>query len=99
MSDTAPKRMTRYRLPPPSVSGVIAPGSIHRGIIADPLSPVAYGYAGRQLPVYFKGDLVLSVGKDPLAGFFGGGFLASVAFFRCSRFSLRPAGLIRLGST
>src|SRR5690606_35913315 len=34
--------------------GLIAPGSIHRGIIADPTSPVAYGYAGAQLPVYFK---------------------------------------------
>jgi hypothetical protein len=50
--------------------GLIAPGSIHRGIIADPTSPIAYGYTGEQLPVYFKNDLVLSVGDG---GFGGGG--------------------------
>ncbi|MEX2467169.1 MAG: M14 family zinc carboxypeptidase [Gemmatimonadota bacterium] len=56
-----------------SPGGLIAPGSIHRGIIADRLSPIAYGYDGVQLPVYYKGDLVLSAGSDPLAAFFGGG--------------------------
>jgi len=45
-----------------SPSGLTAPGSIHRGIIADKTSPIAYGYAGEQLPVYFKNDLVLSTG-------------------------------------
>jgi hypothetical protein len=42
--------------------GLVAPGSVHRGIIADETSPIAYGYAGEQLPVYFKGDLVFSEG-------------------------------------
>ncbi len=45
-------------------SGLIAPGSIHRGIISDKTSPIAYGYPGDQLPVYFKNDLVLSVSGD-----------------------------------
>lgn len=45
-----------------SPSGLTAPGSIHRGIIADKTSPIAYGYEGDQLPVYFKNDLVLSTG-------------------------------------
>jgi len=43
-------------------SGLIAPGSVDRGIFADKGSPIAYGYAGEQLPVYFKGDVVLSAG-------------------------------------
>ncbi len=51
---------------------LVAPGSVHRGIIADPTSPIAYGYAGDQLPVYFKGDVVLSAGGGG-RGFFGGG--------------------------
>ena len=54
-------------------NGLIAPGSIHRGIIADPTSPIAYGYAGEQLPVYFKNDLVLSTGGGGFGGFGGGG--------------------------
>ncbi|MDZ7780535.1 MAG: M14 family zinc carboxypeptidase [Gemmatimonadota bacterium] len=53
--------------------GLIAPGSIHRGILADRLSPIAYGYDGSQLPVYYKGDLVLSTGDGGFGGFFGGG--------------------------
>ncbi|MDX1395186.1 MAG: hypothetical protein R3195_12385, partial [Gemmatimonadota bacterium] len=53
--------------------GLVAPGSIHRGMIADPTSPIAYGYTGDQLPVYFKNDLVLSAG--------GGGFGAFARFF------------------
>ncbi len=57
-------------------TGLTAPGSVHRGIIADRTSPIAYGYDGEQLPVYFKNDLVLSAGgNDGLAAFrrfFGG---------------------------
>lgn len=55
---------------------LIAPGSIHRGIIADKGSPIVYGYTGDQVPVYFKNDLVLSAGGGGLgrfARFFGGG--------------------------
>jgi len=47
--------------------------SIHRGIIADASSPIAYGYAGTQLPVYYKGDVVLSTGGGGFGGFGGGG--------------------------
>jgi hypothetical protein len=38
---------------------LVSPGSIHRGIIVDSTSPIAYGYDGVQLPVFFRGDLVL----------------------------------------
>jgi hypothetical protein len=43
-------------------------GSILRGIIADPASPIAYGYPGTQLPVYFNSAPVLNAGGG------GGGF-------------------------
>jgi hypothetical protein len=49
--------------------GLIAPGSVHRGIIADKSSPIVYGYAGDQVPVYFKNDLVLNVGGGGLGRF------------------------------
>ncbi len=50
-----------------SPEDLVAPGSVHRGVLVDPSSPIAYGYTGRQLPVYFKNDVVLNVGG-------GGGF-------------------------
>ncbi|MEQ9400440.1 MAG: M14 family zinc carboxypeptidase [Longimicrobiales bacterium] len=57
--------------------GLVAPGSIHRGILADRTSPIAYGYTGTQLPVYFKNDLVLGAGDGGLGAlarrFLGGG--------------------------
>jgi hypothetical protein len=52
---------------------LIAPGSIHRGVFVDKNSPLAYGYAGDELPVYFKGDVVLSAGGGR-GGFGRGGF-------------------------
>ena len=45
-----------------SPASLVAPGSIHRGVIVDPSSPIAYGYDGGQLPVFFRNDLVLRVG-------------------------------------
>ncbi len=54
-----------------SPEGLITPGSVHRGIITDPTSPLVYGFAGDQVPVYFKGDVVLSAGGGG-GGFFGG---------------------------
>ncbi|HSM60636.1 MAG TPA: M14 family zinc carboxypeptidase [Longimicrobiales bacterium] len=55
--------------------GLIAPGSIHRGVFADASSPIAYGYTGDQLPVYFKNDVVLATGGGlgRLARAFGAG--------------------------
>lgn len=44
-------------------------GSILRGIIADKKSPLAYGYPGSQVPVYFNSAPVLNAG-----GIAGGGF-------------------------
>ncbi|MGE3190425.1 MAG: hypothetical protein AB7N90_12135, partial [Vicinamibacterales bacterium] len=56
-------------------SRLFARGSVMRGTIKDPGSPIAYGYAGTQLPVYFNQDPVLSVSTGPggFGGFFGGG--------------------------
>jgi len=55
--------------------GLIAPGSIHRGMIADKTSPITYGFVGDQLPVYYKGDVVFSTGGGlgRLARAFGAG--------------------------
>jgi len=52
---------------------LFARGSILRGIISDPKSPIAYGYEGRDLPVYFNQDPVFSVGGGGFGGFGGGG--------------------------
>ncbi len=51
---------------------LFARGSILRGVIADRNSPIAYGYDGTQLPVYFNQDPVLNVpAAGAFAGFFG----------------------------
>lgn len=47
-----------------SHENLIAPGSIHRGVFADRTSPIAYGYADDQLPVLYRGDLVLAAGDN-----------------------------------
>jgi hypothetical protein len=55
---------------------LVAPGSVHRGLIADKASPIAYGYAGDELPVLFRGDAVLAAGGGfarMARGFFGRG--------------------------
>jgi len=49
-----------------TAEGLIAPGSVHRGIIADKASPIVYGYSGDQVPVYFKNDVILGVGGGGL---------------------------------
>ncbi|GMV05645.1 MAG: hypothetical protein AMXMBFR53_19220 [Gemmatimonadota bacterium] len=58
-----------------SPEGLVAPGSVHRGMITDKTSPLAYGFAGDQVPVYFKNDLVLAAGGGGggFGGFGGGG--------------------------
>jgi len=49
-------------------------GSVMRGMIADKRSPIAYGYQGDSLPVYFNQDPVLNVSAGAAAfGGFGGG--------------------------
>jgi len=45
-------------------------GAIMRGVIADQASPIAYGYSGKELPIYFSDAPVISVGGP---GFGGGG--------------------------
>jgi hypothetical protein len=49
---------------------LFARGSIMRGVIGDRKSPIAYGFEGRDLPVYFNQEPVLSA---------GGGFAGSDA--------------------
>jgi len=55
-------------------TGLFARGTILRGVITDAKSPLAYGYDGTQLPIYFSQSPVLSVGGAAgFAGFGGGG--------------------------
>ena len=51
---------------------LFARGSILRGVFADLKSPIAYGYDGKDLPVYFNQDPVLNA-TAAAAGFGGGG--------------------------
>ena len=60
-------------------AGLFVRGSILRGMIADKGSPLAYGYEGRQVPVYFSAGPVLSVaGAGGGAGEFAGGAAGGV---------------------
>ncbi len=51
---------------------LFARGSILRGVFSDLKSPIAYGYDGKDLPVYFNQDPVLNAAAAAGAG--GGGF-------------------------
>jgi hypothetical protein len=51
---------------------LVAPGALHRGVIVDPASPIAYGYAGEELPVFFRNDVVLRTAGSPSVGLGGG---------------------------
>ena len=53
-------------------ASLFARGSILKATIADKKSPIAYGYEGDVLPVYFNQSPVLRVGVVP-PGFAGGG--------------------------
>lgn len=56
--------------------GLFARGSIMRGLITDRRSPIAYGFDGSQLPVYFNQAPVINAGgggvPPELAAFLGG---------------------------
>lgn len=54
-------------------AGLVSPGSVYRGIIADRTSPLVYGYEGTQVPVYYKGDVVMRAGGGGGGGFGGAG--------------------------
>ncbi len=47
--------------------GLIAPGSVYRGIISDRTSPIVYGQIRNHMPVYYKnaGGPLFSVGGQP----------------------------------
>ncbi|NOT06894.1 MAG: hypothetical protein HOP28_01685, partial [Gemmatimonadales bacterium] len=55
-------------------TGLFARGTILRGMIADPASPLAYGYDGNQIPVYFSQSPVFNIAGAGGGGFGGGGF-------------------------
>jgi hypothetical protein len=48
-------------------AGLVAEGTILRGIIADTKSPIAYGFVNNQLPVYFSGGPLFDAGTTPAA--------------------------------
>jgi hypothetical protein len=48
-------------------------GAIMRGVFTDQLSPIAYGYSAKELPVYFSEAPVLTVANGGFGGFGGGG--------------------------
>ncbi len=50
---------------------LVAPGSVHRGMITDKGSPLVYGFTGDQVPVFFRNDLILGTGGRGRG--FGGG--------------------------
>jgi hypothetical protein len=56
-------------------ASLFARGSILRSTIADPASPIAYGYEAKDLPVYFNQDPVFQVAPESggFGGFGGGG--------------------------
>jgi hypothetical protein len=45
--------------------GLVARGSILRGIIADRRSPIVYGFVNNQLPVYFNQSPLFDAGQTP----------------------------------
>jgi len=54
-------------------TGLFARGTIVRGLITDPKSPIVYGFNETQMPVYFNSAPVLNVGGGGFGGFGGGG--------------------------
>jgi hypothetical protein len=59
-------------------TGLFVRGSIIRGVFADKRSPLAYGFDGAQLPVYFNQEPVMSVGGGGATGFGGRGGAADI---------------------
>jgi hypothetical protein len=49
--------------------GLFARGSIMRGMVSDPRSPLAYGIGENQIPVYFSQGPVINAGGAGFAGF------------------------------
>jgi hypothetical protein len=52
---------------------LFARGSIMKGVFTDLKSPIAYGYADKDLPVYFNQDPVFAIAAAGAGGFGGGG--------------------------
>ena len=53
-------------------ASLFARGSILRGVFADLKSPIAYGYEGKDLPIYFNQDPVLNTAAAAGPAGFGG---------------------------
>ena len=54
-------------------------GALMRGVFTDQLSPIAYGYAGKELPIYFSAAPVITVASGGRGQGFGGGAGARLA--------------------
>jgi hypothetical protein len=52
--------------------GLVAPGSVYRGIVNDAASPIVYGLPHNHIPVYWKSSSLFSVAGQPGA-YSGGG--------------------------
>ncbi len=50
-----------------SAPGLVNRGTLLRGVIADMKSPLVYGYAVNQLPIYFSGGTLLDAGAPVMA--------------------------------
>ncbi|HEV7385178.1 MAG TPA: hypothetical protein VGN89_09895, partial [Phenylobacterium sp.] len=48
-------------------------GALMRGVFTDQASPISYGYAGKELPIYFADAPVITVATPGQGGGFGGG--------------------------
>ncbi|HTR78903.1 MAG TPA: hypothetical protein VMH39_12360, partial [Gemmatimonadaceae bacterium] len=59
-----------------AAEGLVAKGTILRGVITDMASPIAYGLAVNQMPVYFNSTPVLDAGVPQATGGAGGGAAA-----------------------
>ena len=56
--------------PPPEL---YTKGALMRGVFTDPASPIAYGYVGKEMPIYFADAPVITVATPGQGGFGGGG--------------------------
>jgi Zinc carboxypeptidase len=48
-------------------------GALMRGVFTDQASPIAYGYVGKELPIYFADTPVITIATPGQGGFGGGG--------------------------
>ncbi|HEX3364443.1 M14 family zinc carboxypeptidase [Phenylobacterium sp.] len=60
-------------------------GALMRGVFTDQASPIAYGYVGKELPIYFADAPVITIATPGQSGFGGGGGQAGGAGARIAQ--------------